>query len=100
MDGCRRADTESIPRTSVGDVMPKLMFVCSTCGFAAFVERPMELEMAGWRGESREDGSSILTCSGCLADARQGQSPAAPDQAPEPAALAVAAPRVRARFSR
>jgi hypothetical protein len=80
--------------------MPKLMFVCSTCGFAAFVERPMELELAGWRGETREDGSSRLTCAGCLADAQQRQGPAVPDHAHDPAALAPAAPLARARSSR
>jgi hypothetical protein len=77
--------------------MSKLMFVCSTCGFAAFVERPMELDLAGWRSETREDGSFNLTCTACLADA-QPPDPTAQGQAPAP--LAAAAPRARARYSR
>jgi hypothetical protein len=78
--------------------MPKLMFVCSTCGFAAFVERPMELELAGWRDETREDGSRGLTCSACLADAQQQQIE--PVTASAAAALSAATPLARARSFR
>ena len=77
--------------------MPKLMFVCSTCGFAAFVERPMELELAGWRDETREDGSRDLTCSACLADAQQRIESVTASAA---AALSAATPLARARSSR
>ena len=49
--------------------MHKLMFACSRCGFKAFVERPMELELAGWSAETRHDGTSVIVCSACLSDA-------------------------------
>jgi hypothetical protein len=68
-------------RSSRG-LMHKLMFVCSRCGFTAFVERQLELEIAGWWGETRDDGTSVVTCADCVAES-------APDQD------SVATPRAR-----
>jgi hypothetical protein len=74
--------------------MTKLMFVCSSCGFAAFVERPMELERAGWRYEARPDGAVGLLCSVCLGElAESSPAPAAALAFPGAAQLHTRAPR-------
>jgi hypothetical protein len=52
--------------------MHKQMFVCSRCGFTAFVERPRELELAGWRGETLGDGTSTIFCAACASGPAQG----------------------------
>jgi hypothetical protein len=55
--------------------MSKNMFVCSRCGFTAFVERAIELERAGWRGEIRKDGAALVICADCIAESSQRQRP-------------------------
>lgn len=72
MDECDTTQDNAFP-CELG-TMSKAMFVCSACGFTAFVERLRELELAGWQFDDREDGSRTLTCSACRSDeANQGR---------------------------
>lgn len=71
--------------------MQKQMFVCSTCGFTAFVDRALELELAGWASRTDPDGSAKFVCSVCRAGAEAGDSP---DRPP-----AASAPRARTKAS-
>lgn len=63
----------------------KMMLVCSTCGFVAFVDRRRELEQAGWRFDAGPRDNTGC-CPACAMDG-------AADELPEPAA-AVADRRV------
>ena len=64
--------------------MNKLMFVCSQCGFIAFVERPFELQLAEWRAEIRADGTPVYTCTTCVADTVAAASDPREAHAPAP----------------
>jgi hypothetical protein len=55
--------------------MDKQMFVYSRCGFTAFVERAIEVERAGWPGETQQDGVSVVTCADCIAESAQSERP-------------------------
>lgn len=57
--------------------MHKAMFVCSTCGFVAFVAGRLELEVTGWLVEDGPHRTTTISCPACRAD-RTGHGADAP----------------------